>query len=993
MLSILNTYLHGFVAIPVVDACRKAGLFHVLQAERFQAVSTLAEETGANQGHLLTALHMLESLGWVEQDTQGRYRKTPESLLLDKLPQNIVELLSFPFSEYLDSERREHQLRGWLELACRNWDIKNVLFVQFLDGLLAVPLIIRLGESGCLPSGEATQLNLPSHWLPQVKKEVVQLCRHLQWLEAGTDERLSAKGRFFADRRYNFAIALSYLPLLKQMPELLFGDCKVVFAEDQEGREGHLDRTLNVIGSGFQHERYFADLEGIVLRLFDRLPFSEQPRYIADTGCGDGTLLKRIYDIVQTKSRRGAALEQYPLTLLGIDLNQAALTEAALTLSGIAHKLITGDIGNPAQIVRDLVSAGVEDPDDILHVRSFLDHDRPYQEPVQREELASREHLGMQGVFVRHDGSAIPAASVFQSLVEYLRSWSSIVGRHGLVTLEVHSLEPQIVGRYIDKCENLYFDTLQRFSRQLLMTAEQYLLAAAEAGLFPRDDSFRSYPKILPFSRITLQHFERQAYQIRFARLSDLPALRALELKSWDADLRATPEALAQRLTQYPAGQLVLEQAGRVLGVSYTQLISDAEVLKSSEFDQVESLHDSAGSTLQLISVNVLPEMQGGRLGDRLLEFVLQRAGLASGITAVIGVTRCKNFYLQTALTLERYIQLRNSRGVLADPILRFHEQHGAQITKLLPGFRPRDRQNDGCGVLVEYDPRQRVRKDYQPAGAPLLLSTIPRVSASSLQTVSASVLQTVKVSASGLQTVTEFLEATIRQCLGRHKASSFGANRPLMEMGLDSADLLELGDQISHQYQMSLDATFLFEHNSAQKIADEVVRHLKHLSLAEPALPASRAAPASASLSAAESRSASESRSGFGSGSAAASESESASASDLGEQATPSRPRAQAGVRPADIAIIGMSCRLPGAVDTPDAFWNFLKEGRNGISTISAERWVWPEGIDPQGSHRGIDQAGLLDDIASFDAAFFQLSRHEAECMDPQQRILLELS
>ena len=83
-------------------------------------------------------------------------------------------------------------------------------------------------------------------------------------------------------------------------------------APDDHGDETHIDRTLNVIGSGFQHQRYFADIEEIILSIFDNDDFERQPRYIADMGCGDGSLLKRIHEVV-IRTRRGAVLERHPL--------------------------------------------------------------------------------------------------------------------------------------------------------------------------------------------------------------------------------------------------------------------------------------------------------------------------------------------------------------------------------------------------------------------------------------------------------------------------------------------------------------------------------------------------------------------------------------------------------------------------------------------------------------------------------------------------------
>lgn len=92
------------------------------------------------------------------------------------------------------------------------------------------------------------------------------------------------------------------------------------------------------------------------------------------------------------------------------------------------------------------------------------------------------------------------------------------------------------------------------------------------------------------------------------------------------------------------------------------------------------------------------------------------------------------------------------------------------------------------------------------------------------------------------------------------------------------------------------------------------------------------------------------------------------------------------------DVAIVGASLRVPGA-DNMAAFWDLLLSGRSAISQTAPDRWTWPAWIDVAGKHKGIDQGGYVRDIDKFDALFFGISPREAELMDPQQRILLELT
>jgi len=95
-------------------------------------------------------------------------------------------------------------------------------------------------------------------------------------------------------------------------------------------------------------------------------------------------------------------------------------------------------------------------------------------------------------------------------------------------------------------------------------------------------------------------------------------------------------------------------------------------------------------------------------------------------------------------------------------------------------------------------------------------------------------------------------------------------------------------------------------------------------------------------------------------------------------------------------IAIVGMSCRMPGGAHDPDAFWDFLMAGGDGISEIPASRWDVDRYYDPSGEATGgrmnTRRGGFLRGIDQFDAPFFGISPREATSLDPQVRLVLEV-
>jgi acyl transferase domain-containing protein/SAM-dependent methyltransferase/acyl carrier protein len=980
VLDLINKYSHGFTFVPVVLACRKQGLFELLHQHECMTLQQLTDHMGANDGHLQVALRMMQSLKWISRNDHGEYSLTPKAEAQKEIPDDIQELFNLPIDSYLVGQQPEGILLGWIKRSSQRWDTSDPLIADFLDGILVIRVLIAINKNHLLEISEGERTLSFPRVSAVVREELHELFVSKGWgaLEEGR-LFLTDVGRFLIERILITGVTASYRPMFLRMPDLLFGDPREVIGRDAGGHEIHIDRSLNVVASGFQHDKYFTAVDDIILSIFDHPSYDEQPKYIADMGCGDGTLLKRVYEVIRSQSARGRVLQHHPVMVIGIDYNEEALQVAARTLADIPSLMLKGDIGDPERLIEDLKKHGIDDPENILHIRSFLDHDRPYLIPENVSRVQSRAVLPYKGVSVDTQGHVIPGHVMVQSLVEHLQRWSLVAGLHGLVIVEVHCLDPEIVYEFLDRSESLHFDAYHAFSMQHLVEAEIFLMAAAEAGLFPKPGFTRRFPQTLPFTRISINWFEKRPYTIRHPQLDDLVELVHLEEECLPEALRTTPEEIRRRIDRFPDGHCVLEFEGHIVGVIYSQRISGIEALRNSNTMNSHRLREAKGSAIQLLGISVLPQFQDKALGDQLLEFMLQWASLKGGIESVVGVTRCRNFSHHLAMPMEDYIMNRDERGQLLDPILRFHENHGARIIGCLPDYRPQDKENDGKGILIEYDIHDRQTVQDRPLKSP---DTSGKLRDNEEK-----------------PSVRDIVEKCIRSLMGRRGRRNvlhFSPEHTLKEIGLDSLDLMELKSLLTQHFGTKLDSTFFFKYFTCDTITGyfenrewgnttevsgtrrvvtspetNVAPDGSHLSTYRQHVHKTKQLPSRDQQSSSiQEKQASK---------------DGAHASEFTESKAPSDN---------SVAIVGISCRFPHGANNTDDYWALLRDGIDAITEVPKTRWdvKYFQEFDRDNPWKPATRfGGFLDQVDQFDAQFFRIAPMEANYIDPQQRILLE--
>ncbi|MBM7769831.1 acyl transferase domain-containing protein/D-arabinose 1-dehydrogenase-like Zn-dependent alcohol dehydrogenase/acyl carrier protein [Actinokineospora baliensis] len=180
-------------------------------------------------------------------------------------------------------------------------------------------------------------------------------------------------------------------------------------------------------------------------------------------------------------------------------------------------------------------------------------------------------------------------------------------------------------------------------------------------------------------------------------------------------------------------------------------------------------------------------------------------------------------------------------------------------------------------------------------------------------------------------------VRASAAAVLGHSDPEAIEPGRPFNDLGFDSLTAVELRDRLVNATGLALPATLVFDYPTARALADHLAGDL-------------RTTPEETPTS-----------------------------------TDPNEP----------IAIIGMACRYPGGVRSPEDLWELVRTGGDGMGAFPTDRGWWLDGLydpdpdNPASSHA--HEGGFLYDVADFDAGLFGVSPREAVAMDPQQRLLLE--
>ena len=505
-------HLDGIATCPSAHALHRKGVLDHLLERKKTTLAELTETFHANEGYLNVALRILASQGWLHYRIEGDdihlglTDRSPVAFRLVPLYAEVVELIRF--SERFHKRKFEREPFLFLERIFANYRKRYGLepaadereravqeqVLKHIEGIIVGPTVVALGMGGMFHQYFMEAYFKPEEFHRDAEsfERLLDIFTHLGWFEKKNGTyRFTEKGFFYAKRASAYGVTVSYIPTFRKLPELIFGDPSVLRTAGPGEPEQHVDREMNVWGSGGAHSNYFRKIDEVVIDLFNQ-PIELQPKGIADMGCGNGAFLIHLFDVIEQRTLRGTMLEEYPLFLVGADFNETALkvTRANLIKADIWAKVVWGDIGRPDLLANDLKENYGIELHDLLNVRTFLDHNRIWQEPSTR---TPGRVSASTGAFA-HRGRRIPNAEVEDSLLEHLQKWAPYLRRFGLLVIELHTISPALAAANLGKTAATAYDATHGFSDQYIVELEVFERIAAEAGLFPVAEYSSKFP-------------------------------------------------------------------------------------------------------------------------------------------------------------------------------------------------------------------------------------------------------------------------------------------------------------------------------------------------------------------------------------------------------------------------------------------------------------------------------------------------------------------
>jgi len=426
-------------------------------------------------------------------------------------------------------------------------------------------------------------------------------------------------------------------------------------------------------------------------------------------------------------------------------------------------------------------------------------------------------------------------------------------------------------------------------------------------------------------------------FRFRTATIKDIEHVQALERESWIEPMQHEEKHLIMRLKTVPPRFFLLETLNdgkwKILGVIQTQRINSVEDILRVHWTIEDSLYEANGKVLQLLRVNTYKKTNPK-----------EGKGIPTGaLLRDFCITYAKELRIKTVCAVTRTTDFINAKeNKYKDYALKLNASNGSNDVGL--NFHI----SRGATILKAIEKWRPEDVDNDGYGV-LIAYDVFHLN----DTMDKEKIHSIYI---GEQEIKDFLMETIKK-MGIFLPEKATCSTPFLEFLQDSLVSNEIIAKVNAKYETRLTSIDIFNYPTIQTLAMWIkdVRQGKREEMVEKRKSIRSSFRRDSILS-----------------------------------------LLQVNQVENEIAIVGMSCRFAGGIDSPEMLWDAIQSGKNMVGKVPFDRWDAHALAATDPSLTSIVQqrmmyGGFVHDLDMFDATAFNLSSAEASAMDPQQRLLLE--
>ena len=439
----LFQHLDGIVFVPTIIGLNKSGILNLMLKKKSFSIENILYDKKINPGYLNISLRTLRTLNFLHFECKKNELKN-----IYHINNNFIKISNY-IKNNVSINKILHYHINYINLSALDLDnylteIENINLsnlkenlseknYNLFEGIAIGPLLANISFYMHLHIlDNKIKINSSSKIF---NKEIIKIFKKINFLN---NRKITTKGKYFFKKSSSYGVTVSYLNTFNNLDKMLTTNPNFIWERSKNNHEIHLNRSMNVWGSGGSHKSYFKKIDKIIINVFNQ-DINLQPIGIIDIGCGDGTFLKHVNEIIMTKTIRKKYTKEYPLILIGTDINKKARMASRRTLNNTNAIIIYGNISEPSKINEYLNKNYNYKLNNFINCRTFLDHNRIFKQPKKN----INHNISSNGSFC-FKGNLIQSKHLITNFIDHMKSWKPYIKKYGLIIIELHTLNPEV---------------------------------------------------------------------------------------------------------------------------------------------------------------------------------------------------------------------------------------------------------------------------------------------------------------------------------------------------------------------------------------------------------------------------------------------------------------------------------------------------------------------------------------------------------------------